>query len=261
MNLILALLFMQGAMDDASAMVRAKAIWGTAAEIAMVRTNGDTYWTKRVGCHDPNFGFQPAGAALNTWDAAFATVDMTQNGPQPNGSFKCTSGDIVISASAASPVVGSSFTMQLTAKGGGVNPIYSWNISAGALPDGLAFDPMTATVTGTPAKSQTFSVTFSVSSGAFFSTYNWIGGASLQTPGDYVLGPFYPQLIVGQPARLTFTTVANGGSSAISYSVEDADGLIYAAVAPFVLIPGAPNTQSFPVPRKGLLIKYHSTAQ
>ncbi len=169
--LVLAFLmaFAQGAMDDASADAKAKSIWGTFAMIAQSRQYGDTYWLKQVGCVDPGTrAFIVAGAALNTWDAAFATVDQKLNGPitdgssSPNGAWLCNPMPLTVISPADLPGgnVGVIYKITLIASGG-LWP-YTWSLPDGSvLPPGLALQ--TSGIVGVPTTAGTYKFTVKVS--------------------------------------------------------------------------------------------------
>lgn len=75
------------------------------------------------------------------------------------------SGAVSISTAALSNgVVGAAYSDELTASGG--DDVYVWAVSDGSLPEGLALDPATGVVSGTPSKDGAFSFTIKVTSGA-----------------------------------------------------------------------------------------------
>lgn len=157
MTLVLTLLFaLQGAMDDASAIVKAKSIWGPSATIAEARTIGDTYWTKQVGCFDAGTrAFIIAGQALNTWDAAFAAVDMTMQGQVSQNAWLCNPMPLKITSPAELPggTVGALYKITLTAAGG-LAP-YTWSLVSGeTLPPGLSLQ--TSGIVGAPTTAGTY---------------------------------------------------------------------------------------------------------
>lgn len=61
-------------MDDATAMTKAKGIWGTNATIGRFRAFGDPNWTYKVGCIDAYTRSVPTwvGTSKISWDDAFA---------------------------------------------------------------------------------------------------------------------------------------------------------------------------------------------
>ncbi len=152
---------LQGAMDDPSAIVKAKSIWGPVAMIGQRRAPGDTYWTKQVGCIDKGTdAFVVAGAGLNTWDAAFAAVDMAKNGQVATTAYLCNPMPLtVISPASATIHVGAQFSLQLLAAGG-LAP-YTWSIAdPSTLPPGMAL--VTSSIFGTPTTAGTYTFTVQV---------------------------------------------------------------------------------------------------
>jgi hypothetical protein len=77
------ILLSQSALNDVTAMAKAKAIWGTSAAIGRFRVFGAVNWTFQVGCviTGGNGAFIVAGTSPLSWDAAFTAVDMSANGP------------------------------------------------------------------------------------------------------------------------------------------------------------------------------------
>jgi hypothetical protein len=59
--------------------------------------------------------------------------------------------------------VGTGYDQALAATGG--NGAYTWSLSAGALPDGLALDPDTGLVSGTPTAAGSWAFSVQVESG------------------------------------------------------------------------------------------------
>lgn len=259
MILALALaLAMQGAMDDASATIKAKTIWGPTARVGTARGPSDTYWTKEVGCSDAAGNFNIAGAGLNTWEAAFATVDTTKNGPQADGSFLCTPTFIVITDNApagAAPTfaIGTAASIQFSATGGGVSPTYTWSVVQGALPAGLTLDPAAGTVTGTPTTAGAFSFVIQCQSGVFIGSTQMAGSINVPVPPPgggsttMAVGPFLHAL--GKPLN-TFTL----------YHTETRADATYALQVDFALGTNPPQTQSFTIPAGTLTQNFTVTA-
>jgi hypothetical protein len=72
----------EGAMSDSAAMTQAIKLWGPHGAIAKFRAVGATYWTTQIGCNDPISGFLIVAQGTNTWDDAFAKVNLDENGPR-----------------------------------------------------------------------------------------------------------------------------------------------------------------------------------
>jgi len=141
--------------------------------VQLAATGGTTPYTWSVL---PEAGSLPPGITL---DAATGRLAGT---PKASGAFRFTaqaadsagrtSGksftiqivDAVVIVT-ASPLpggtVGSPYQQQLSATGG--NPPYTWSLSAGALPAGIALDPATGTLSGTPSAAGAFDITVAVS--------------------------------------------------------------------------------------------------
>jgi hypothetical protein len=85
----------------------------------------------------------------------------TQTSPAP----ATTSGALVIITDALPEMsAGSQYRVQLQAAGG--TPPYKWSITSGSLPEGLALDPTSGTITGLPAKMGDERVTVQVTDAA-----------------------------------------------------------------------------------------------
>lgn len=164
----------RASMSDSAAMTQAQSIWGPHASIIKFRSYGDANWTMQVGCFDPvSSAFQPVGQGLNTWDAAFGTVDLLSNGPRTDAggvvSYLCTPPPVAISLPATLPggQAGVPLNQPLTAIGG--TPPYTWSVlnlqNAGfgpsPLPPGLALQGNA--LVGTPTSAGAFNFTLFVS--------------------------------------------------------------------------------------------------
>jgi hypothetical protein len=92
----------------------------------------------------------------NTYRASNYWVDAVYSAVQPP-----ISPLTVVTASLPNGVAGLAYSSALASSGGALP--YSWSISAGALPTGLAIDPATGAISGTPAEEGIASVTVQVS--------------------------------------------------------------------------------------------------
>lgn len=129
----------------------------------------------------------PVQAAVTTWNSTMINVTVpagatsglvkaTVSGSQSNGlPFIVTAGDYgascpvtpsnsvlqIFTSGLADGAVGQAYSMTLEAGGG--TPAYNWSIVSGALPTGLALDPSTGVISGTPTQSvQSVSLTVHV---------------------------------------------------------------------------------------------------
>jgi hypothetical protein len=119
----------------------------------------------------------PAGLTLNTSTGAISgtpsatgTFNFTVNVTDANALTATKALSIIISAAATPPTIttaslpggtqNSAYTGQLAASGG-TTP-YSWSITTGALPTGLALTAATGAISGTPSATGTFNFTVQV---------------------------------------------------------------------------------------------------
>lgn len=110
-------------------------------------------------------------------------------------------------------VVGEAYTVSLTATGG--DGTYSWAISAGALPVGLALNATSGTISGTPTNAESVTTTATVSSG---------DGQSDDIDIDFSIYPVLevttetlPEAVVGTPYMATLA--ASGGDGSATWSL------------------------------------------
>ncbi|HEY1239558.1 MAG TPA: putative Ig domain-containing protein [Bryobacteraceae bacterium] len=97
-----------------------------------------------------NFTVQVADTSNATASQAF-TITIASNTP------KLT---VTTTSPIPSGAVGTAYSQTLTATGG--TPAYHWAVTSGALPDGLALDSGSGTISGTPSKAGTFPFTVRV---------------------------------------------------------------------------------------------------
>jgi len=91
-----------------------------------------------------NFTMQVADTSGATASQAF-TITITSNTPK-----------LTITTTSPLPngMAGTAYSQTLTATGG--TPAYKWSVTSGALPDGLALDSGSGTISGTPSKTGAF---------------------------------------------------------------------------------------------------------
>jgi hypothetical protein len=133
-----------------------------------------------------------------------------------------------------SGTAGSAYQQQLSATGG--RPPYTWSVSAGALPAGLALNASTGMVAGTPTAGGTFDVTIAVSDSLQTVTAPYqltigvpaaptlaitglpdTGTPATQPTLSIALSDKYPLDITGQ-ATMTFTPDSGGDDPAVQFT-------------------------------------------
>jgi len=96
---------------------------------------------------------------------------------------------------------------------------YTWSVTDGTLPDGLALDPSTGEITGTPTSGGTSTFTLVATDGA--------GGTATQDESVTIAaalsigGPLLPGSAIGSPYSAGMTT--SGGTGSITWSVADGE--------------------------------------
>lgn len=112
--------------------------------------------------------------------------------------------------------VGVAYATQLAAIGG--TPPYAWNVSVGSLPPGLALNPATGQITGTPSASGSYSFTARVQDANLVAaTYTYsMSVAAVQTGNS-------PPVWQATPPSVNFTQGV-AGSVVVPLNVTDPDG-------------------------------------
>jgi hypothetical protein len=129
--------------------------------------------------------------------------------------------------------------------------IYEWSVSTGSLPDGLALDPLTGVLSGTPTLNGIFNFTIHAAVSGMAACYGEtsctiaIGCSDISVKGS----PAQATGVVGAPiAPVTFT--ASGGAAPYTYTVSDGlapDGLKLSPEGVLSGTPAAGGTFTFTV--------------
>lgn len=104
-----------------------------------------------------------SGGLVTAAGLGFALVTASVEGKTATATVTVYSLLRVLTSSLAGGSVGASYDQALAATGG--NGAYSWSVSAGVLPDGLALDPDTGLVNGAPTTPGSWAFTVHVESG------------------------------------------------------------------------------------------------
>jgi hypothetical protein len=197
---------------------------GVPYSMSLVATGGSGGYQWKI-----TSGTLPAGLALAASTGAISgtpagsgtfvfTVDVTDSaGHAASQQFSLTiASGIAVSTPAQLPSgsVGGAYSQTLTAVGG--TPPYRWAVTSGTLPGGLALNPATGVISGTPLANGTFHFTVQV-------TDNTGATASLQFTliigsGLAITSSTLPSSPLGQ-AYPTITLAAAGGTQPYSWSI------------------------------------------
>jgi hypothetical protein len=160
---------------DGNSLMRVELGSGTGAPVTTIPVPGSSSTTYNAAWTfaDGTLGFLRSDAnqvlriTLNAYLAygSSSTLDLTDATAYAtsNDGASCTPG-IAVTMTADTGTIHVPYTGQLTAAGG-TEP-YAWSLADGGLPDGLAIDPGTGAIGGTPTAAGTFAFTVSVTDGA-----------------------------------------------------------------------------------------------
>ncbi len=152
----------------------------------------------------------------------------------------------ITTTSLPSGTIGSSYAASLAATGG--SSPYTWSIASGALPAGLALDPSTGAITGTPSAPGSPSATFEVTDANGSTAEVTLAVAIYPVPGYWLVGSdggifsFGSAVFHGSTGSLKLNRPVVGITPTADkngYWLVASDGGIFAFQAPFVgSIPG-----------------------
>jgi hypothetical protein len=227
---------------------------GMAYGQALVATGGSgSYSWAIVG------GALPAGLSLNAGSGLIAgtpsvtgstsfTVQVTSGGQTDSQTLLLSVNSappVITTTSLAGAVVGTPYVQTLAASGG--DGSYSWDITGGALPAGLALSPTTGAISGTPGASGGWTFTVEVTSAGQSSTE--VLSITVTTTAPVVTTSSLPSGVVGTPYSQTLS--ATGGSGGYSWAITSGAlpaGLsLNAATGAITGTPTASGTRSFTV--------------
>ncbi len=219
---------------------------GTPYSQSVTATGGTGSYTFGVsaGVLPPGLALNPATGAITGSPTNAATSSFTITATDTNGASGSRSYSFTVNAAiAVNPVslpagtVGTGYNQTLSAVGG--NGSYTYGVSAGALPSGLALNSATGVIAGTPttAATSTFTVTTTDGNGSTGSR-----AYSLTIAAGIAVNPAtLPSAAVGSPYSQSVS--ATGGTSTYTYSVSA--GTLPAGLslnASTGLLSGTPNT-------------------
>jgi hypothetical protein len=205
--------------------------------------SGSYQWTITAGTLPPGLALTANNGVVSGTPAGSGTFVFTLNVTDSDGhaasqqfSLTIASG-IAISTAEQLPSgsVGGAYSQTLTAVGG--TPPYRWAVTSGTLPGGLALNPATGVVSGTPLANGAFHFTVQV-------TDNTGATASLQFTltigsGLAITSSSLPSSLLGQPYP-SITLAAAGGAQPYAWSVTKG------ALPPGLVLTGAGTLSGTP---------------
>jgi hypothetical protein len=194
-------------------------------------------WTMIGGSLPPGLGLAPSTGIISGTPNSAVTLGFTVQVSDSMSNKALTSLSIkVIPAPPPPPpplsitritlpggVTGSPYTQQLTATGG-VAP-YTWSIGEGAMPGGLALDPGTGILSGTPTATGSFSFAVTVSDSQFSTSSLGLSmTVSAPLPTPQISGAVYNKathklIISGQNFASGATVLVDGSSAPVKSEV------------------------------------------
>jgi hypothetical protein len=144
----------------------------------------------------------------------------------------------IATASLPDAIVGSQYTQILSATGG--SPPYTWSVSGGALPAGLALDPNSGTLSGTPTAASTATVGFTATDSVQRTISKTFVLRTTLPIGITTTSPL--PTILSNASPYTFSLQASGGTPPYTWSVAGALPPGFSLGSSSGQISGIPNT-------------------
>lgn len=116
-------------------------------------------------------------------------------------------------------VMGNPYSCQLTATGGA--PPLTWSVATGSLPPGISLSVQTGLLSGTPAKSGDFAVTFAATDSTLVQQQTAMAGFNLAvvTPPLVIVTPVLPGAVIGQVYGIMLQ--ASGGTPPYVWALSE----------------------------------------
>ncbi len=189
----------------------------------LLATNGTgpLTWSITSGALPPGLALAAAGTLSGTPSQAgnYAFTSQVMDGAGATATvtltFSILNSPSIVSASPFTPgTVGTAYSQTFTASGGA--SVYTWSLTAGALPDGLTL-ASGGTLSGTPTRAGVFSFALQVSDGISMTAGAAFSLTIAPPPIAIVSASPLPRTAVGGP--YSYTLVASGGSPPYSWTV------------------------------------------